>query len=602
MDEINLETIDIVIISSYFVMIIVVGLVLSRLASRSINDYFLGGRRIPWWILGVSGSASNFDMTGTMLITSFFFAIGFQGFWVATRGGLNLGLCVLLAFMAKWLRRSRVMTTAEWMELRFGKGRGGQTARVLSAVANIVLVVGMVIYFAKGTGKFIHTFVPFLSPELCSLVMIAIALAYTVTAGLYGVVFTDLFQEVLILLVAGYIVFKAAFLPDHAQVLASAGAQWVELSPQWVAEPMLWLTNPHVYQSFGICILFWVFKAMLDGAGGGSGGYGSQRFYAAADERSASLMTVEWTMLLSIRFAMVAGIALLGMWLVQNDQSAASILHADAEETLPLVFARVLPVGLKGLALAGLMAAAMSTFDSTVNAGAAYWVRDIYQRFWRPRATEVDLVRQSHLATLAIAIWGALLALAIENINEIWDLLTGSLGAAFLAPLAFRWYWWRFNGYGFAASTGVGLTTAILLKLAAPELAFYESTGITLAVSVIAAIVVTFATPPVDCDDLRRFYKQIRPFGLWGPLSGELDEDKRKHLRLETTIDCLNVFVALGWQVCMFIAAITAVWHRWTAMYLACSGAVMLGLVLYFSWYRGLPPRQVVEEEPRKHE
>ncbi len=117
-----LDPVDQLIIATYFVLVVVVGVLLSRAASRGLTDYFLGGRRIPWWVLGVSGSASNFDIAGTMVITSFLFAIGFQGFWVASRGGMVLGLAVLLGFMGKWLRRSRVITTAEWMELRFGSG------------------------------------------------------------------------------------------------------------------------------------------------------------------------------------------------------------------------------------------------------------------------------------------------------------------------------------------------------------------------------------------------------------------------------------------------------------------------------------------------
>jgi solute:Na+ symporter, SSS family len=586
MNSARLATIDWLILGGYFVLIVAVGVVAARFASRSISDYFLGGRRIPWWVLGMSGSASNFDMTGTMIITSFFYVIGFQGFWVESRGGLVLGLCVLLAFMGKWLRRSRVMTTAEWMELRFGTGRGGQLARVLAAAANLVFTIGMVIYFAKGSGKFVATFLPF-SPEACALGMIAICLLYTAMSGLYGVIYTDVLQEILLFSVAAFIIVKAAFLPEHDAVIAAAGADWIDVTPRWTAEPMYWLDNPLIYQMFGVSILFWVAKSLIEGLGGHTG-YMSQRFFAARDERSAGLMTAEWTALLSVRFAMVAGIALLGLWLAQHDPEVARQLSADPERTLPVVFSHVLPAGVLGFALAGMMSAAMSTFDSTINAGASYWVRDIYQRFLRPEADEKALVRQSYFATISIALLGVVLAMAVKNINEIWNLMTGPLGTAFVVPMAMRWYWWRFNGYGYAWSIGVGMLTAILLDVFVPGLAFFESTGITFMVSVTIGVVVSLLTPAPNDEVLRRFYRQIRPFGFWGRFAIELDETESDSIRSENRLGLLNMVVALAWQLCLFITVIAAVWHNWQAVYPALTAFLILSLMLYFFWYRNL--------------
>jgi len=585
-DGVQLATIDWLILGGYFVLIVIVGMIVARLASRSISHYFLGGRRIPWWVLGMSGSASNFDMAGTMIITSFFYVIGFQGLWVETRGGLVLGLCVLLAFMGKWLRRSQVMTTAEWMELRFGTGRGGQLARVLAAAANLVFTIGMVIYFAKGSGKFVATFLPF-SPDACALGMIAVCLLYTTTSGMYGVVYTDVVQEVLMLSVAGFIIVKAAFLPEHGTAIAAAPADWIDVTPRWTAEPMYWLDNPLIYQMFGISILFWVAKSMIEGLGGHTG-YMAQRYFAARDERSAGLMTAEWTLLLSARFAMVAGVALLGLWLAQQDPEVARQLRVDPERTLPVVFFYVLPAGVLGFALAGMISAAMSTFDSTINAGASYWVRDIYQRFLRPDADEKALVRQSYFATVIIALLGVVLAMTVRNINEIWNLMTGPLGTAFVVPMAIRWYWWRFNGYGYAFSIGIGMLTAILVDTFMPGLAFFEATGITFLVSVTVGVVVSLLTPAVDDHVLRRFYRQIRPFGLWRRFAMELEQAERDPIRSENRLGLLNMVVALAWQLCMFITVIAAVWHHWDAMFPALAAFLALSVMLYFSWYRKL--------------
>lgn len=186
-----LGTFDTLIIVCYFLFTLLLGIFLRKKAARGLENYFLGGRTVPWWVLGASGTASNFDMTGTMIMVSFIFAIGLQGFWVAMRGGMCLPLGLLMVYMAKWLRRSNVMTTAEWMEFRFGSGTQGQAARLLSAVANLIVTLAFLTYFVEGTGKFLSVFLGW-SPELCALILIVIAVAYTTLSGLYGVIFTDL--------------------------------------------------------------------------------------------------------------------------------------------------------------------------------------------------------------------------------------------------------------------------------------------------------------------------------------------------------------------------------------------------------------------------
>jgi Na+/proline symporter len=525
-------------------------------------------------------------MTGTMIITSFFFMLGFQGFWVESRGGLALCLPALLAFMARWLRRTKVMTVAEFMELRFGSGRGGQSARLLAAVAAIVLQLGFIIYFTVGTGKFLAEFLDW-PPELCSVGMVTIGLVYTMMSGIYGVVYTDIFQEVILFLAAGYIIFKAMFLPDAAVAIASAGPGFTQLTPNWTAEPMTWLSDPAIYQAFGICLIFWLVTQFLNGASGAGFGYMSQRFLAAADERSASLMSAEWTVLSSVRWAMVAALVVLGLSLAQSDPEVATLLRNDPEQTLPVVLNRAMPAGLKGLAVAGLIAAAMSTFDSTLNVGASYWVRDVYQRFLRPGASEKQLVRQSWIVSVVMCVVAVTIALEVDSINQIWDWIVGPLGIGLTIPLFLRWYWWRFNGWGYAAGSLAGLISAISIALIDHNLAFYETFAISAIVSLAASIIVTYATPAVDEGDLRRFYDRVRPWGLWRPA---MKHDRHRKMGREAGGDLFNYAVAMIWQLCLFISAMLFVLQQWDTFYLTFSLAVVLSFVLYFTWYRSLPP------------
>ena len=140
--QVELSALDQGIIIFYFLAIAGVGLAMSRLASKGIDNYFLGGKKIPWWILGASGTASNFDMTGTMIIVSFIYMMGLNGYWVTMRGGVVIPLAFLMVFLGKWYRRTGVMTEAEFLRFRFGEGRQGRLARTLAAVAYVMMAIG----------------------------------------------------------------------------------------------------------------------------------------------------------------------------------------------------------------------------------------------------------------------------------------------------------------------------------------------------------------------------------------------------------------------------------------------------------------------------
>ncbi len=193
----HLNVVDYTVIGSYLAVLVVIGFVLKRMASRSIEDYFLGGRKLPWWLLGISGMGNFVDMTGTMLIVSFLFMLGPRGLYIEFRGGACLVLAFMMLWVGKWHRRSNCMTGAEWMIYRFGENAMAQAARAITAVATIIFMMSMLAYLIKGAGLFLPIFMPF-SPFTCALIMVAITILYSVVSGFYGVVYTDLFQCVII--------------------------------------------------------------------------------------------------------------------------------------------------------------------------------------------------------------------------------------------------------------------------------------------------------------------------------------------------------------------------------------------------------------------
>jgi Na+/proline symporter len=179
-----LELLDLSIIIGYLSVLVLVGILMRRRASKNIVTYFLGGRKIPAWVLGISGAFSNFDLAGTVLISSFFFIFGLKGYWIAIRGGLAFYIAFILVIFSKWCRRSKCITMAEWMELRFGKGKDGGAARLVMAIYVLLNVICMVGYAAVAIGKFGQIFLGW-EPWICILIFLSITSIYVVLSGLY---------------------------------------------------------------------------------------------------------------------------------------------------------------------------------------------------------------------------------------------------------------------------------------------------------------------------------------------------------------------------------------------------------------------------------
>lgn len=601
----QLATVDWIIVLGFLVLVTIVGFALSRAASGGLNDYFLGGNKIPWWVLGISTSTSNFDMSGTMIIVAAVFGLGYKGFLVELRGGVGLSLAFLMVFLAKWLRRSRVMTSAEWMKLRFGTDRQGRAAHLLSAIANIVLSLGMIIYFCTGAGKFLTHFLPF-SELTCTTVMVTIGLLYTLMSGLYGVVFTDVVQMILLSFTALYITVVAfgmvpdVTLPAHFLELNlenPVGPGALRLASQAGWQPIL--------EMFGLVICIYLLRTTLEGSGG-VGGYTDQRFFAARSEREASLLTLEAIVLSLLRWTMVAGLVVMGLYMVQHGAAGAEAIADDPESVLPVVLSRTLPAGVKGVVLAGLIAAAMSTFDSTLNAGASYIVKDVYESYIKPAATGEDLMRVSRWATIGLCLAGVLLSAVIPNINSIWGLITTALGPALFVPLFLRWYWPRFNGYGFALGTGGGMLAALVVDLGL-KMPLHTGFPTIVAISLAICVGATLATPPVEDRVLVRFYTQVAPWGFWRKVmdkamkTGQLSlQDAGAQLQ-EKVNDAMALFFAVPFQLALLLAGMAFVFHDW--LKLGFFGAVvgMCGVGLYFFWYKGLKSPEVCQAEDEAH-
>ncbi len=600
-----MTVLDYGIVIVYLIAMISIGVYFQKKASSGIDSYFLGDRGLPWWALGASGMSSNLDVSGTMINTAFVFALGAVGFFIEIRGGVTLIMAFLMIFQGKWNRRAMVMTLAEWMHFRFGKDKQGDVARLIAAFSIIIVTIAMITYFAIGSGKFIGEFLGIpsfwgLSSEFwAATLMIALAMIYTVASGLYGVVWTDVFQGSLIFITIFFICGLSFFtfhLPETFQVsvpvrdggfmaIQTTKEAWTSMIPKWKLN-MPAESTYSIYNLFGVAILFYLIKVTIEGSGGTSQ-YMIQRFFASRSDRESGLLSLFWTFLLAFRWPFIAAIAIMGV-VFGGIQ--------DPETVLPVVINRMVPIGIKGLLVAGLMAAAMSTFDSTVNAGAAYWVKDIYQTYLNPAASEKQLLRHGRWSSIIIVLLGLLFTLAVRNINEIWGWITSSLGAGLLIPTLARWYWWRMNGYGFAAGTVAGMGAAVLQRIFLPHVPEYVAFVIATSSSLIGMVIGTYLSRPTDDNVLLEFYKKTRPFGFWKPVRMKLKASTLSQINQENRRDILSTFFAVPWQIVLFLTGMAVMFKRWDEFFLLLIILVLLSVGLYFNWFRHLSTEVNVDQ------
>ena len=583
---------DYLIVVVYLLILIVMGVYLQKRASKSTESFFLGDKNMPWWALGASGMASNLDVSGTMIIAALIYALGVQGFFIEIRGCVVLILAFFMIFMGKWNRRADVMTTAEWMEFRFGKGEQGEAARILAAIAQLIFAIWAITYFIQGAGIFLSEILG-ISPDLAAILMISLCAFYAALSGLYGVVYTEVFQGGLILFVIIFVVSHVIMnisLPETFVVSVPMGngefqqitqnlKDWSNFLPKWE------MNVPGEYSQYnliGLATIMYIFRSSIDGMSG-SGGYMIQRFYAAKNEREVGLLSVFWIFLLSFRWPFIMSIAILGI-----SYSQLGNVIDNPETVLPKVLMELFPVGIKGLLVAGLLAAAMSTYVAIVNSGAAYWVNDLYQRFIKPEATNKELILHSRIASVAIVILGLMSTYLFTSLNDVWGFLTMGFGVGLIVPQFIRWYWWRFNGYGYAGGTIIGMITAISIRFFFDDIAEMPSFYLTAAITFIGSVVVSYLFPATDESDLKEFYARTRPFGFWGPVRKTFSDSFIVPIQSENRRDILATFFAVPWMLFLGITPMMVVTKQWFYTLICGSVLVILSVILYFLWYKHL--------------
>lgn len=610
-----MQFIDWLIVGVFFFLVVGAGFIFSRKSAESSKAYFLGAEN-KWWMLAASGASTNFSINGTVWNLAILMVLGMKSFWVTLVWWMPNAV-FLMAYSGIWIRRCGGITSAELNKIRFGVGTGAKWARTsfafmitLFSIASLCMSYIIVHKFAVVFG---------LTNGLAHGVALGIVLLtsiYVLFGGFKGVILSEFLQTVVLFAVAfivGLVCYQQYTAEQvHAAVTHGSGAAavtqdyWKSLWPE--ATPKIGMFEASEgykgWKDFIGATLAFSIVGMIGCVGGAGGRYGEQRFLAATTTKEAAKLAALWQFLGFPRWIMTAGLCYLGYALYSKE------IASDPECVMPrFLQSGLLGPGLLGLVVAGLSASFMTSFCSEINACASIIVRDLYQPLLAPQVADSDrkLVKVSYVVTGLLALLAAIIGYAMVEsqahgggsaLNVIWGWMLGGLLTCFVVPLAFRWYWGRMNGWGFAGGCLASLvpSLAMLMRAFVPAGNILKAwpdnyyTYVTLATSTIACIIVSLLTPPIEGETSAAFYARVRPFGLWK------DAEKRARaagLALATAIPVpqiiLNVALGLVASFSLYMAPVYFLGH-WNAegglcacLFVACCAG------LYFSWYRTLP-------------
>jgi len=617
----TVSPVDIAILLVYFAATILAGFWVSKRGSKDLDSYFLGGKSLPWNLLGISDASGMFDIAGTMLMVYWLFAYGLKSIWLPFLWPV-FNQIFLMMFLSAWLRRSNVLTGAEWIQFRFGRGTGANLAHLSVVFFALVNTIGMLAFAFKGIGKFAVTMLPwelstqtegfFTNENVYAIVILLVTSIYVIKGGMVSVVITEVMQFT-ILTITSLLIGIIAMSKVAPDVVASAVPEgWfnpffgLQLDLDWTG---LFDSVNESFRNdgnewFGIVFGLMFFKGILASLAGPAPNYDMQRVLATRNPREACMMNgMVCTVLYFPRYMMITGITVLAIAFCLPELRAME--KPDFEKLLPIVLTKSVPAGVVGLMLAGLLAAFMSNFAATINAAPAYLVNDIYKRFINPHSSGHTDVLLSRIASLAVLLVGIAVGLAVTRIMDMMLWITGALYGGYVMANVLKWIWWRFNGYGYFWGMMAGILGAMFIPEFAPQIApriFPAQVSavvvsnpiylvpVLLLLSLAGCLLGTFFSPPEDHAILKHFYRTTRPWGFWGPIRDEiLREDPSFEPNRDFVKDAINVTVGIVWQTCLTALPIFLVLRQWDWFWPTLATLVVTTVFIKFNWYDKLP-------------
>lgn len=613
--------IDVLIIAVYIILTVGVGIWISKRASKGLDSYFLGGNSIKWYYLGLSNGSGMFDVSGTAWMVGILFLYGVKSFMFMWMWPIWNQIFVMM-FLAVWIRRSNIMTGSEWILTRFGDDRPGRASHLIVAIFAIIASVGFIAYFFEGVGKFMTIILPWdltlfagggvllSSSQVYALLIIFLTTIYTIKGGMFSVVATEVLQYGIMVLSGILIAIYAFINVSGAEINAIIPEDWKsilfssELHLNWQGkfEQFNNLIDSQGYKMFGAFIGMTLLKGFFASIAGPTPSYDMQRILSTRTVKDAAYMSGFTNLVLFVpRYLLIAGIVILGLIYLAPEMAASGAISGnDLEIILPKVINNHVPVGIKGLLLAGLLAAFMSTFSAFVNSGPAYIVNDIYKKYFKPDAAPKHYVRASHIASFVVVILGVIMGFFAESINSITLWITSALYGGYVAANFLKWVWWRFNGWGYFWGMVAGLLIATIQFLLDQNKANFAEDSwlfelahipaiylfpIIFIFSLLGSFLGTFLTPATNMETLKSFYTNVRPWGWWKPVRRQLKTDGSPVAKNnEFIIDMVNCAIGIIWQSSMILMPIYLMIRDYPKMWWTIAVFAGTSLILKYTW------------------
>jgi solute:Na+ symporter, SSS family len=505
---VTLNASDWLVVAIYFALSGAIGIAFTRRAGRSLADYFVSGRSLPWWLAGTWMVATTFAADSPLVVAGLVARYGVAGNWLWWSGAFS-GILTVFFFARLW-RRAGVLTDVEFIELRYA----GRPAAILRGFRALYLALPLNLIIMAWVTRAMVTALEValkVDPWPVALTLFGLTALYSTVSGLWGVVLTGAFQFVVAM---GGSILLAVFAVNASGGLdALVAASSTHFGSYQAAFGVLPPTDqswmPLTTLAVFLAVQWWA--TWYPGAEPGGGGYLAQRILSTKDEQHGLLATLWFN---------IAHYALRPWpWILVG--FVAVLRYPDLpnpEEGYVRVMVDVLPSPLKGLLLAAFAAAYMSTISTHLNWGASYLVNDVYLRFIRPNASPKAQVRASRLATGIMIALSLVVLQFLTSVEQGWKLLIG-LGAGTGLVLIFRWYWWRINAWSEISAMTASFVISIALQVigfnsgdtSSPDYAI--AMLITVVATTIVWITITMLTPPETDATLMKFYKQVRPGG-----------------------------------------------------------------------------------------